>query len=98
MRLHVQLGDELHARRALDERVLLVGRGEVAHAAGVAAVRAVHVLDEHDGQALGAEEVDEPVHVAHDVAGVLDVGRAVRVEVLALHVDDEERHLPVLRS
>jgi len=55
-------------------------------------------LDAHDGQALGAEQVDEPIHVAHDVAGVLHAGGAVLVEVLALHVDDEERHLPVSRS
>ena len=46
-------------------------------------------------QALGPERVDQPVHVADDVARVLHVGRAVLVEVLALHVDDEERHLPV---
>ena len=93
----MQLGDELHARRPLDERVFLVGRREVAHAPGVAAVGAVRVLDEDHGQSLGAERVDQPVHVADDVARVLHVGRAVLIEVLALHVDDEERHLPVLK-
>ena len=53
------------------------------------------VFEEEDGEARGAKCVDQPVHVADDVARVLDVGGAVRVEVLGLHVDDEKRHLPV---
>jgi hypothetical protein len=54
-------------------------------------------LDEHDGRGFGAERVDAPVHVAHDVAVVLHVGGPVLVEVLALHVGDEERYLPVFK-
>jgi len=59
-------------------------------------VKPVCRLDEHDGQVLRAEQTDEPVHVAHDVAGVRHVSGAVLVEVLALRVDDKERYPPVL--
>ena len=91
----VQLGNELDARRAGDERVLLVGRREVAHAAGVAAVGAVLVPHEDDRQVAGAKGVDQQIDVGQDVGGVLDERRTVGVEVLALHVDHQQRRAPV---
>ena len=37
----------------------------------------------------------EAVDVGHDVGGMRDEGRTVLVEVLALHVDDQQRRMAV---
>ena len=47
------------------------------------------------GQAVNAKAVDQSVDTTEDVGAVLHEGGAVRIEVLALHVDHEQRCLAV---
>ena len=54
--------------------------------------------NEDDRVAVRPEVRDQPVHHRKQIAGILDKGRARSLEVLPLHVDDEERHLPILQG